>query len=240
MSDLQILTGLSILISGYVQLSYGITCWHWQQLVYLAWFSSVTHQACLTFLRPYLHQHPTERTWRLVLMGIMCSMLIGALVPTANYEWGQGLPELQPQYSNDDYERPYPADYALCYYGVPRKADDLSIASVAISISFIVVGYTARVVRLHRTLSVRVMGGAREAISTRVQRILRLVHRATHVENSLNRLLVLCIYRPLSAVFLAFRILLDLWTSMFFEVRPKSAPSPKPFFDSHVGLMAYS
>lgn len=62
MSDLQILTGVSILMRGYIQLHYGITCWHWQQLVYLAWFSRVTHQACLTLLRAYLYLNPVERT----------------------------------------------------------------------------------------------------------------------------------------------------------------------------------
>lgn len=53
MSDFQLITGLAILISGFTQLQTGISAYHWQRLVQLAWFSSVTHLCCLTALRDY-------------------------------------------------------------------------------------------------------------------------------------------------------------------------------------------
>ncbi|KAK9847366.1 hypothetical protein MYU51_019519 [Penicillium brevicompactum] len=65
MSDVQIITGISIIVSGAAQLKCGISTHQWQVLVYLAWFSSLTHLSCLTLLRNYLHQRPAERIWRL-------------------------------------------------------------------------------------------------------------------------------------------------------------------------------
>ena len=85
MSDLQIITGLSILISGFALLRCGLQTYHWQILVYLAWFSSLTHLSCLTLLRNYLYNHPTERLWRLLGMGLIVVMLVGAILPTASF-----------------------------------------------------------------------------------------------------------------------------------------------------------
>ena len=92
MSDLQLLTGLGILISGYSELRCYVSAYHWKLIVYLAWSSHVTHIACLTAMRSYLHRHKWERLWRLSLMGVTCVMLISAIVPTAFFNWeGEGL-----------------------------------------------------------------------------------------------------------------------------------------------------
>jgi hypothetical protein len=70
MSDLQIVTGFSILISGHVQLESGLAAYQWQFIVELAWFSCLTHLACLTLLRNHLSRHTSERLWRLFAMGV--------------------------------------------------------------------------------------------------------------------------------------------------------------------------
>ena len=49
-SDQQAATGIALLASGYAQLSSSISNYHWQMLVYLAWFSSLTHLTTLTVL----------------------------------------------------------------------------------------------------------------------------------------------------------------------------------------------
>ena len=87
MCDVQLLTGFGILLSGYISLSCFISAYHWQLVVYLAWFSNLTHLACLTALRRYLHQHQSERNWRLLLMTILWAALIPAMVPTAFFNW---------------------------------------------------------------------------------------------------------------------------------------------------------
>lgn len=50
-SDQQVLTGISILASGFSQLCLGISAYHWQTVVNLAWLSSMTHLITLTSLK---------------------------------------------------------------------------------------------------------------------------------------------------------------------------------------------
>lgn len=50
-SDQQLVTGIALLASGYAQLPYGLASYYWQIIIYLAWFSSLTHLTTLTFLR---------------------------------------------------------------------------------------------------------------------------------------------------------------------------------------------
>lgn len=234
MSDLQILTGLSILISGYSQLRCGLSVYHWQILVYLAWFCSLTHLSCLTFLRNHLYNHPGERLWRLIGMGALVGMLIGALLPTGNYGTSMN-----------------PADYAICSFKHLRRIDrdttgpnefydtsQLNYASMIISILLIGLGFASRIVRLHRALSVTVVTATRKYLSERARRLLRKMYE--RCENTSNepprrgrsfrigpfrgsqgrRLFYrVYLYRPTLAVFLAIRAALDLWSSLVLEVR---------------------
>lgn len=52
-SDTQIITGIAILLCGYIQLPLGISTYHWQVVVSLAWFSSLTHLLTLSSLHGY-------------------------------------------------------------------------------------------------------------------------------------------------------------------------------------------
>lgn len=85
--DIQLLTGLGILLSGFIGLSCYVSAYHWQLIVYLAWFSNLTHAACLSSLRTYLYKHQTERNWRLALMLLLLTGLVTALIPTAYFNW---------------------------------------------------------------------------------------------------------------------------------------------------------
>ena len=227
MSDLQILTGISILISGYIQLPCGLSCYHWQLLIYLAWFSSLTHLACLTFLRNYLYIHQGERVWRLVLMGILVVMLLVAMVPTGNYNWGSWSDGYNPD-SPDETIPPQPTDYAICYFTRSQDADVITFASMVISVLLIAIGFLSRVVRLHKRLSVDLVGNVRRSISESLRKKLQTVYSWCDVENSPNSLKRLLVYRPLLAVFLSLRVVLDAWSSMFLEVS-----SIRPFSDAN-------
>lgn len=89
LSDAQLITGISILVSGFWSLKHGpgLTAYHWRMVVSLAWFSSVTHLSALTFLRTYLAKHPTGRLWRLALMSILLILLFAAVIPTGHFEF---------------------------------------------------------------------------------------------------------------------------------------------------------
>ncbi|KAF5511997.1 hypothetical protein CGCA056_v011894 [Colletotrichum aenigma] len=88
MCDIQLLTGFGILLSGYVNLFIDtISAYHWYIIVYLVWFSNLTHVACMTVLRGHLHRHPTQRRWRLSLMFVLWVGLLVAIGPTFWFDW---------------------------------------------------------------------------------------------------------------------------------------------------------
>lgn len=61
MCDIQAITGLAILMSGFISLNHTdapLTASDWQMLVYLVWFSTSTHLAGLISLRAYLNARP--------------------------------------------------------------------------------------------------------------------------------------------------------------------------------------
>ena len=86
-SDHQLVTGIALLISGYVQLPCDIDAYHWQILAYLVWFSSLTHLTTLTVLRQYFRETPAIRSWRAALMLVTMIMLSVALLPTGDDYW---------------------------------------------------------------------------------------------------------------------------------------------------------
>lgn len=85
MSDQQLVTGLSIMISAYSRLNCGIPIYHWKLIATTAWFSSATHLATLLFLRQYLQRNRCLWYVRLVLMTVLVVMLAVAMVPTGVY-----------------------------------------------------------------------------------------------------------------------------------------------------------
>lgn len=211
MSDLQILTGISILVSAWIQLPCGLSAYHWQIMSYLAWFSSLTHMSCLTFLRNHLYNHPGERIWRLSGMAIVLLLLLASMVPTGNYNWN---PHARKQ------PTPAPSDYAICYFGKQTDSDEVTFASMIIQILILAVGFAIRVVKVIKILSVDILHQARRRVSRRLQAWLLVVYTRLGLDGpemtpSLKRTLV---YWPLLAIFLTARVALDTWLSMFIEV----------------------
>ena len=221
MSDLQLITGTSILISGYVQLRCGIRAFHWQIIVLLAWFSTITHLSCLTFLRNHLYNRPAERECRLVAMGLMLLMLLVATIPTGGYDW------LDLWAGSSPNNFPLPHSYAICY--LTPAFDQIYIMdyedigamafwTMVISVVSLILGFIYRVIRLHKSLSVSVIGQTRETCSEKARNYLRRSYAKMGMQTSGLTFKRLFLYRPLLALFFTARISLDLWSSMFIEV----------------------
>ncbi|KAI1178607.1 hypothetical protein F4777DRAFT_594366 [Nemania sp. FL0916] len=85
--DIQLMTGIAILISGFSTVNCGLSSYHWQIVVYLAWFACVTHLSGLTALRHYLHSRPWEKSIRYILALALLGGLLGAVIPTAFFDW---------------------------------------------------------------------------------------------------------------------------------------------------------
>ena len=176
-SDMQLITSLAILISGYVQLFGGISLYHWSTIVDLAWFSALTHLATLTSLRHFFRSRPIMATCRVLVMGLILVLLSVAFVPTG-FE-SQRFLDIQNPYHEQD-PRYYPHEYfvsvpTLCLYSTSSTKDALAgfdtavsqpgaqwsssisntfnIGLVGISIAFLLISYITRVIRIYTPLS---------------------------------------------------------------------------------------
>lgn len=212
MSDVQIITGISILVSGLAQLQCGISCYHWQVLFQLAWFSSLTHLSCLTLLQTRLYNRPSERVWRIFSMLLLVVFLVICLMPTANNYWSYsdashslpGLPSIR--------------DYAICDFKPVAVDVTGAFGSMISSVSLLVIGFIIRIIKVHRSLSVLVNEQRRRKMSQLLRSDLRKIYTGSNSDGPPQaRLMYSLVYRPLLAAFLALRILADIWSSVFSE-----------------------
>lgn len=218
-SDLQIVTGFAILVSGFVELRCGLAAYHWYFILNLAWFSCLTHLACLTLLRNYLYTRTLERLWRLLAMGALTTLLVVGLLSTGNPFWGDGVISLN---GDNGGNLPHTGAPAICYLGISDRHVGLlglTFWTTLVSALLIGLGFVSRVVKLHRSLSVAIFGQARLWLSIRARQLLRIVFEWSYEGSSRHSLRHSLCYRPLFALFLAARFLLDGWASVAFEVR---------------------
>lgn len=148
-SDQQLVTGIAILASGYAQLSYGLSSYHWQMIIYLSWFSSLTHLTTLTFLRQYFRKNPAARLWRVIFMLLMVIMLGIALLPSGDGWW----------FGRDSNSDPAVAGVAaFCFFkrlvaqtqGERFAFDSLQTPSMLISVMVLFSGYLTRLIKLSK------------------------------------------------------------------------------------------
>ena len=210
MSDFQLITGLSILVSGYSQRC-SLQAYYWQRVVHLAWFSSITHLCCLTFLREHFARNKVAYYWRLPGMITLVIMLIFALVPTAHYVW-----------DDDRYVQPKPSDYAICFLnkhqdGVAEDYYDAAQQRMVLSAVFMGIGMLNRLWHLFRAptqIYVRLRGFFGHYTRTGLSHI-----RAWTLEAYPGTYVVAAVlYRPLLAMLLSWRFLIDVISSRAFEV----------------------
>ena len=145
-SDQQLVTGIALLVSGFSQLRYGLASYHWQILVYLVWFSSLTHLTTLTVLRQYFRNNSAFRSCRAVVMLVTVIMLGVALVPTGNPYWA-------PAVGNDDHAA-LAGVPVLCFYkpDAPytfnQDATSGPLSGMIVSVLVLFFGYLTRFVKL--------------------------------------------------------------------------------------------
>lgn len=84
-SDIQLFTGIAILISGLKAYTCDLQSYHWQLIIYMAWLASVTHASLLSFLRNYLQNHRQQLWWRYSAMCTTIIMLTVAIAVTPEF-----------------------------------------------------------------------------------------------------------------------------------------------------------
>lgn len=208
-SDQQVVTGIAILSAGYSQLRCGLSSYHWEIVVYLAWFSSVTHLTTLTVLCQYFRDNPLIRNWRAAFMLATVALLGVALLPTANFVWGRtpGVPAqcffnaLNPHWRYGDRD-----------HGPHGDPGSVYLSLVALFVSFV-----TRMIKLSKRGSISTRRWLRSKPSDLLKRLLdQLNHRA--------RLSGTCFFWKFAhQVFLGAYVMLkaifDLNESMLWEVR---------------------
>ncbi|KAK9421105.1 hypothetical protein SUNI508_05953 [Seiridium unicorne] len=223
--DAQLITGLSMLLSGYITLlEYEkMSLAHWYMIINLAWFSNLTHQGGLIFLRGYLYQNSSERLWRLVLMVLLLVALACAMAPTI----------LAVQY--DTYLGAQPATPAVCFFnyevadalfregdinqGSITKTGAFQIGTVAFLI--LLLSFATRLVKLFETSSRFVRDRIRAPIARVLRGVLsRFITIGIDRQNmaAMFRIRLFFFENPALAIYLFLRICMDIYTSALSDV----------------------
>ncbi|KAL8734796.1 MAG: hypothetical protein Q9181_003040 [Wetmoreana brouardii] len=138
-SDTQLITGMSILLCGYTQLADGLSSYHWQVVIGLAWFSSLTHLATLTSLRTHFCDRLAMALYRAIYMGVLLILLIVSF----------GTTGYVPQFTNEGVKPSWPAK---CLFSPSSMSEvgrpEFNIPLVVLSIAFLIISYLTRVVRV--------------------------------------------------------------------------------------------
>lgn len=212
------ITGIAILASGYFQLcaddsTSGIISYDWGVLVYLGWFSSLTHLTTLTALRKYMIENPIIRILRLLFMLIIVVMLVIALIPTL---------QVGTFASVASYAGKVPAG---CYFqslGKPSYWFDINgVVSIVISLIVLLVGYVTKAIKLFPKQSNSVRWFFREAPGGWWKRRLDRFHRRRKQEDRKrgSRNMDSFRYKTELAMLIFVKVIFDMYHSVFWEVR---------------------
>ncbi|KAF2019289.1 ArfGap-domain-containing protein [Aaosphaeria arxii CBS 175.79] len=214
LSDTQLVTGLAILVSGYSQLDCGMSAYHWQLMIYIAWFSSFSFLAAMAFLEGYFQTNSTLRILRVFFMFMLASLLIVALLPTGSHNWLNLLP-MDKSF--------YPSLEAICYF---RQLTVLSfnaqkgpkLWSMIISIVVVGLSYIHTGIRLFDPTSEMSRKILRHGPASYVKQCLRFLEDRTIAKKGLVAILCTPIYLFLYAAYASARAFFDFLESMLFEI----------------------
>lgn len=241
--DAQLLTGLSILTSGYILSQSGLDAYHWQILTYLAWFSTITHLSGLSVLRSHLSKHLRGKYVRFFLMCCLLVMLLVAIVPTAFFDWAEAEyylklgdnPDRKLEFNDSSAQ---PSSFALCYFNLTYGNERFnqtwlyteaglnykslrslnSWQAMVVSAILLAYGFCTRAIRLFQPLSRVVNKGVRGRASHMMQSFLSWLASRSCPPSRYNTMWNRMIVKPAIAVFLMSRLTADLITSMLGEV----------------------
>ena len=229
-SDLQIVTGISLAVSGYSQVRCQLTVYDAEVIVDLVWFSFITHLATLTSLRRYFRERPALRLWRMICMGITAGMLSYALILTGY--------ELQfPQASESSYSDllAYPAwcflhihevDNAVKAYSQAGQTGYVTYNSpyMALIMTFLVVSFVTRTIRLFPIASDKIRTIFRTRPSQALKnKLARMKHRVRCAKTTSVRRFRRLSYKSLLSIYCLLESTFEVYMSLSWEVRTESS-----------------
>ncbi|KAK2762038.1 hypothetical protein CKAH01_16235 [Colletotrichum kahawae] len=200
--DIQIVTGIGILVSGYMLLKCGLDACHWQIVVYLAWFSTVTHLSGLNISRGLLNTTPWAKYVRVFLMLALLVLVNVGLLPTGFFN--------SANFSSQ----------AIYYFNQNPVTTTAEWQAMTMSVILLIFGFVSRSFKLFQPLSTAFRVQVRRPTSRLAQRTLqRLGGSNSGVSPSWrDKLKLRVVTRPALATFLMVRLSCDLFSSTIFEV----------------------
>ncbi|KAG6357481.1 hypothetical protein INS49_013358 [Diaporthe citri] len=228
MCDLQILTGLGILLAGFVSLPV-LKGAHWQMVCYLAWFATVTHMSGLSMMSKYLHGRSWERKSRMILMGVLLIILVVAMVPMAAIT-------ISEDDGGEDLVLTWNCN-ATCFFSPQFMANNLHSVSLGLqwgstkiltqtaaqfgsAIMAIALMAFSFVVRLGK-ITPKLLSTTQSKKRSMSERVQSTLWKMANKEFSRAWQAVMwreLLVRPFLCVFILLRAWLLLWSSMFFEI----------------------
>ncbi|KAK8123218.1 hypothetical protein PG984_011888 [Apiospora sp. TS-2023a] len=200
LSDLQLFTGLSLLICGYAIVGNDMLGYHWLMITRLAWFSTITHLAALSSWHRRLYQSVSKRTLRLVLMGCLAVMLMAAIMVTADERF-------DPQY------------YAVCYMRLPRPGFNIADPDVVCSCILIASNIVIRLFKLYSITTKQRFKTIRYGIVQLIRRALSKFCLWLHQHSlQVNLFALMAFLQPLMALLMYLKMVTYIFSSTVFEV----------------------
>jgi hypothetical protein len=220
-SDQQVITGISVTIGGLSQISGGLPLYHWQPVVNLAWFSTMTHLITLTVLREEIRPNSAIKILRIIAMGVLIVMLTFAIIPIG-YVTNDGS-SLQPGNS-------FPTDYFYHpsvvwgdVYSGARIHPSYNWIYVSLAISILSFGFSTQINGLLTDLSIfqtllRIPEGRTWKLIEKTSDMLLDKLEFISLTNRSLVLLVSVGYKFLHAVYAILSASNDVYQSKFWEV----------------------
>jgi hypothetical protein len=213
LSDTQLVTGLGILAAGYSQLQCGISAYHWQIMVFVAWFASFSFLSAMTFLEGYFQTNNNMRLIRVGFMVILASLLIAALLPTGSRNW------LNMFQQGEGY---YPSLSTACFYKQLSMNTFVTnsgpkIWSMVFSVFVVAVSYLHCGIRLYDPGAQISHKYLRALPGRRIKEALHFLEKKA-MRNGLRAWFWHVLYLTFYAVFVCSRAFYDISGSMLLEV----------------------
>jgi hypothetical protein len=200
---------MSLLVSAYTQLRWGISCYHWQLLVYIVWLCNLSPMSCFIPLRKYLVCHPRECIVRMLAAGILNIMLIVAMVPTGNFS---GPDWLIDEFDYSDLYSPTLGYPAKCMYEVPIQRDSPALPPMVFSIFSVSSTFIIQIIKGQSTFVRRSHDVKVRLYKLSIKHLSNLYEwcEVQHTSNGLRRFLI---YHLALMLFLMPRLSLDTLSS---------------------------
>ncbi|CRK24137.1 hypothetical protein BN1723_013171, partial [Verticillium longisporum] len=203
----------------------GISAYHWQIAVLLAWLANITHLVGLTFLRDYLRERPLHRNVRLVPTTILLVLLLVALFPTGWFNWSY-------LDSHRGANPASPSSYARCFFNVQTAtqraldSSDMRVgfpegsgSSMVFSILFLSMSFGIRLIKLSRRASNFFRNVVRRYARRKLRQLaLDTTARFKPTSPRLNFVRQYFFVNFIIAILMTARIYADVATSTFSEV----------------------